>query len=75
LAKIREVIFLATQEKQVTAMVQEMKVFDVPRRIREALEGLEKEFKDYRIGDIKVGVEAGIPAGFKGSVQVTLIKK
>ena len=66
---------MAIQPKEVTATVQEMKAFDVPKRIREALEGLEREFKDYKINNIKVGIEAGIPAGFKGSVQITLTKK
>jgi hypothetical protein len=66
---------LAIQSKEVTATLQEMKVFDVPKRIREALEALEREFKDYKINNIQIGIEAGIPAGFKGSVQVTLTKK
>jgi len=52
-----------------------MKVFNVPKRIKEALEGLEREFKDYEINNVSVGIEAGVPSGFKGSVQVTLKKK
>jgi len=66
---------LAVQSKKVRITIREMKAFDVPKRIREALEGLEKEFKDYEINNVSVGIEAGIPSGFKGSVQVTLKKK
>ena len=66
---------MAVQSKKVRITIREMKAFDVPKRIREALEGLEKEFKDYEINNVSVGIEAGIPSGFKGSVQVTLKKK
>jgi len=66
---------LTSQPKEVTATLQEIKAFDVPRRLREALEGLEREFKEYKINNIKVGIEAGLPAGFKGSVEITLTKK
>jgi hypothetical protein len=52
-----------------------MKVFNIPKRIREALESLEREFQDYKIDNVSVGIEAGIPSGFTGSVQVTLTKK
>ena len=66
---------MTTQRKEVAATMQEMKAFDVPKRIREALEGLEREFTDYKINNVKVGIEAGVPSGFKGSVQITLTKK
>jgi hypothetical protein len=69
------VIILVVQPREVRRTIEEMKVFDVPKRIREALEGLEKEFKDYEINNVSVGIEAGFPSGFKGSVQVTLKKK
>jgi len=66
---------LVVQQREVRATMQEMKAFDVPKRIREALAGLEREFKDYKIDNISVGIEAGIPSGFKGSVQIKLTKK
>ncbi len=63
------------ERKMVTATVESMRVFNVPKRIREALEGIEKEFKEYKIDNVQVAVEAGFPSGFTGSVQVTLTKK
>ena len=66
---------MAVQPREVRITIRAMKAFDAPKRIREALEGLEKEFKDYEINNVSVGIEAGIPSGFKGSVQVTLKKK
>jgi len=66
---------LVVQPREVRITIQEMKAFDVPKRIREALEGLEREFKDYEISNVSVGIEAGIPCGFKGSIQVMLKKK
>jgi hypothetical protein len=64
-----------SQKEKVNATVQEAKLFNIPKRLREALEGLEKEFKEYKIDEIALTVEAGIPSGFKGSVEATLKKK
>ena len=61
-------------ENKVTTKIEEIKLFDVPRRIREALEGLEKEFKEYKIEEVDIGVEIGFPSGVKGSLSVELKK-
>lgn len=66
---------MAANRTRVEVTLQEMKVFNIPKRIREALESLEREFQDYKIDNVSVGIEAGIPSGFTGSVQVTLTKK
>ena len=42
---------------------------DVPIRIREALEGLQNEFTEYKTEDVTVGVELGFPSGVKGSIS------
>jgi hypothetical protein len=62
-------------EIEVERTIEEIKLFDVPRRIREALEGLEKEFKEYKISEVNIGIELGFPAGVKGSLSVKLSKE
>ena len=60
---------------EVETTIEDMKLFDVHRRIREALERFEKEFPRYQIDNVKAGVELGFPSGVKGSLSVTLVKK
>lgn len=60
---------------EVEATLEDMKIFDVQRRIKEALERLEKEFKDYKIDTVDAGIELGFPSGIKGSLTVSLKKK
>lgn len=62
-------------KEKVQITLEEMKLFDVPKRIREALEGLEKEFKEYKIEDVTVGVELGFPSGVKGSLSAKFSKE
>jgi len=59
----------------VEATVEDMRLFDVERRIREALERLEKEFTDYNIDTVDAGLELGFPSGVKGFLKVSLKKK
>jgi hypothetical protein len=59
----------------VTERIEEIKIFDVHRRIREALDKLEQEFRDYKIDEIDVGIELGFPSGVKGSLSTKLTKK
>ena len=66
---------MTESEVKVEVLMEEMKLFNVPKRIRGLLKGLEKEFTDYHIDNVTIGVEAGIPSGIKGSVQVALKKK
>jgi len=61
--------------KTVEATVEEIKLFDVERRIREALERLEKEFTDYKIDTVEAGLELGFPSGVKGFLKVSFKKK
>ena len=61
-------------EEKVKITIEEMKLFDAPKRIREALEGLEKEFEEYKMEDVTVGVELGFPSGVKGSLSVKFSK-
>jgi len=62
-------------ETKVEAMIEEIELFDIHRRIREALEHFKKEFPHYQIDNINVGVELGFPSGVKGSLSVTLKKE
>jgi len=61
--------------KEVAVVIEEIKFFNVEKRIREALERLEKEFTDYRIDEVSAGLELGFPSGVKGLLNVTLKKK
>jgi len=57
---------------------EETKLFNIYKRIREAVKHLEKEFEDeYKISDITAGVSitASISPSFTGSVSATLTKK
>ena len=60
---------------EVEATIENMRIFNVQRRIREALERLEKEFTDYEIDTVDAGIELGFPSGIKGSLAVSLKKK
>jgi len=61
--------------KIIEAKIEEIKLFDVQKRIREALEGLEREFKEYKTTELNIGIEVGIPSGVKGSISVKLEKR
>jgi hypothetical protein len=57
---------------------EETKLFDIYKRIKEAVEHLEKEFEDkYEISNITAGVSitASISPSFTGSISATLTKK
>jgi hypothetical protein len=47
------------------------------KQIRKAIENLEKEFKEYKVSNITVGVSvtASVPPSLTGSVSATLTKK
>lgn len=62
------------KEKTVEVTLEEMRLFDIHRRIREALERFEKEFPKYKIDEINATVELGFPSGVKGSLSVKLKK-
>ena len=62
------------REEEVQMTIEEMQLFDAPKRIREALQGLEKEFKDYKMGEVTIGVEVGFPAVVKGTLSATFTK-
>lgn len=57
---------------------EETKLFNIYKRIREAVKRLEKEFGDeYEVSNITAGVSitASISPSFTGSVSATLTKK
>jgi len=58
-----------------TVAIENIKLFNVEKRIRKALERLEKEFSDYKIDEVSAGIELGFPSGAKGLLNVTLKKK
>jgi len=62
------------REEEVKMTIEEMELFDAPKRIREALKGLEKEFKDYKMGEVTIGVELGFPSGVKGTLSAKFTK-
>jgi uncharacterized protein YjaZ len=47
------------------------------KQIKKAIENLEKEFKEYKVSNITVGVSitASLPPSLTGSVSATLTKK
>jgi hypothetical protein len=65
---------IGMEKTKVEVTLEEIKLFDVHRRIREALERFEKEFPKYKIDEINAGIELGFPSGVKGSLSVTLKK-
>jgi hypothetical protein len=66
-------------KKEVEVLLpEETKLFDVYRRIREAVDHLEEKFGDkYEVSDVTAGVSitASISPSFTGSVSATLTKK
>jgi len=61
--------------KEVAVVIENIELFNIQKRIREALERLEKEFTDYKIGEVSAGLELGFPSGVKGFLNVKLTKK
>ena len=66
---------MGARKMEVEATIEDIKLFGIERRIREALERLEKEFTDYMIDEVEAGLELGFPSGVKGSLTVSLKKK
>jgi hypothetical protein len=57
---------------------EETRLFNIYKKVKEAVEHLEKEFgREYEVSDITVGVSitASISPSFTGSVSATLTKK
>ena len=71
--------FVEKPKKELEILLpEETKLFNIYKRIREAVKRLEKEFGDeYDVSNITAGVSitASISPSFTGSVSVTLTKK
>jgi len=71
--------FVEKPKKELEILLpEETKLFDIYKRIREAVKHLEKEFGDkYEVSNITAGVSitASISPSFTGSVSATLTKK
>lgn len=63
------------ENKEINVALENIKLFNIEKRIREALERLEKEFTDYEIKEVEAGLELGFPSGVKGFLNVELKKK
>jgi len=61
--------------KEVEVVIENMELFNIEKRIREALGRLEKEFFDYKIDEVNAGLELGVPSGVKGFLNVKMKKK
>jgi hypothetical protein len=71
--------FVEKPKKELEILLpEETKLFNIYKRIREAVKRLEKEFGDeYEVSNITAGVSitASISPSFTGSVSATLTKK
>jgi hypothetical protein len=68
----------APKEEVKIRIPEETKLFNIYKRIKDAVKRLEKEFGDeYEVSDITAGVSitASISPSFTGSVSATLTKK
>ena len=62
------------EKLEIERQITDIKLFDAPKRIREALEGLKKEFQEYDVSEIDIGIELGFPTGVKGTLSTKLVK-
>ena len=71
--------FVETPKEEVEIRIpEETKLFNIYKRIKDAVKRLEKEFGDeYKVSNITAGVSitASISPSFTGSVSATLTKK